>query len=493
MGGLSKELQEVAAITREICQDLNNHSNINKILAGFLRLFLLIKNYLNEENLKSLHSKNFKNLFKKDVTADGAFQFEILFHALLETAQSKSKSVDFINSLIRGVSEFSNIIGDLHDEENYVENLAYDLLKADEIVFDDEVRHLVIYLKALDEKNLEKEYSLSPATQLRKLKAEDQFQRDEKIWKAFLNADPLSYPTDPTYAQKQSVMRMIFYVLKHLEDVRDTTMSLESVLSHGGRIAIQIPSLKELPQDLDANAFFYALMCGKENVSSAKSGAKAAKENKAVFSRMAASHSISFSTEKAIKEERLNPSNPLAWPQFISDLLQGRHFGMNVGLGGPDVAAPANGSNGHLYIYWLPPTKDKPGGLLLGVEGSEPGCTDRFGKVHDARALSSEFSPTGGEKFSHKKFDAYREKGSVLALEGGLSLKLSVDQVSEIVSFSQKFRGEEEMKEVEENTMISPVAGKLGMFEKKKEHKEYKKKKEKTDGKELIVRRNHKK
>ncbi|HZV66487.1 MAG TPA: hypothetical protein VFG03_16410, partial [Telluria sp.] len=39
------------------------------------------------------------------------------------------------------------------------------------------------------------------------------------------------------------------------------------------------------------------------------------------------------------------------------------------------------------------------GCILLGVEGSAPGMSNQYGKVHDANATKGEWSATGGKKW----------------------------------------------------------------------------------------------
>jgi len=71
------------------------------------------------------------------------------------------------------------------------------------------------------------------------------------------------------------------------------------------------------------------------------------------------------------------------------------------GLGNTDMAGNVvmpDGSHGHLYIFYQPPTLQKSGGLLIGAETSRAGHADVFGKYHDLKGGSAEFSSTGGSK-----------------------------------------------------------------------------------------------
>jgi hypothetical protein len=87
--------------------------------------------------------------------------------------------------------------------------------------------------------------------------------------------------------------------------------------------------------------------------------------------------------------------------------MAGRHFYKNVALGGvgninpySGVEIDANGAHGHLYVNYRAPQYKRFGSILLGVEGSAPGCENQYGKLHDAKATKGEFSATGGKKWS---------------------------------------------------------------------------------------------
>ncbi len=89
----------------------------------------------------------------------------------------------------------------------------------------------------------------------------------------------------------------------------------------------------------------------------------------------------------------------------IRDSMLGRHHYKNLALGGIGNLNPfsgmkitKDGSHGHLYINYRAPGRST-GCLLLGVEGSAPGKGNQYGKVHDASATKGEFSATGGQKW----------------------------------------------------------------------------------------------
>ena len=90
----------------------------------------------------------------------------------------------------------------------------------------------------------------------------------------------------------------------------------------------------------------------------------------------------------------------------VLDSMAGRHYYKNVALGGvgninpfSGVEIDANGAHGHLYVNYRAPQYKRFGSILLGVEGSAPGCENQYGKLHDAHATKGEFSATGGRKW----------------------------------------------------------------------------------------------
>lgn len=57
-----------------------------------------------------------------------------------------------------------------------------------------------------------------------------------------------------------------------------------------------------------------------------------------------------------------------------------------------------NGINGHMYIGYRTSLRNDDGAILFGLENSEGGEKNLYGRPHDAHARSSPFSPTGGSK-----------------------------------------------------------------------------------------------
>lgn len=295
--------------------------------------------------------------------------------------------------------------------------------------------------------------------ELRSRTVEEQFQKDGETWATYLSDEQGSQAT-------KDIMKRIFTVLElgdlHANltsgernvDVATRNKDLKSIsgnshppltpaalLSHGGRVKITIPPLKDTP-DQDQNAFIRWLIGGLENLEDTKSN----KTNKrSVFYRSAATHTFKRTNEE-VKEKKISSFNPLHYPTFLKDFLNKRHLGMNVGLGDENKVAPENGSYGHVYMHWLPPEENKPGGLLIGCENSPPGKADRYGNMHDFRAKSAEFSPTGGQKFKDKKFKGYNLQPTS---QNGFVINLDEKKMKAIM--------QEEVKEFNVNSIKDPI------------------------------------
>jgi hypothetical protein len=86
-----------------------------------------------------------------------------------------------------------------------------------------------------------------------------------------------------------------------------------------------------------------------------------------------------------------------------------RHWGLNIPLGGAGGTSmsgkliEANGEHGHMYLYYMSPKKDRYGGLMIGVEGSEYGKYDQNAGYHGLSAKSPQLGPTFGFKWRCKK------------------------------------------------------------------------------------------
>lgn len=164
-------------------------------------------------------------------------------------------------------------------------------------------------------------------------------------------------------------------------------MPVASVISHGGRVMIQTPR-----SDTDFIKWLIPAKFMKMTRPFATHGITQEKAD------------TGLAVEKHISESRGK------WTAVKELVSRSKHLGINVPLFGHGNTNPfsgslvsANGEHGHLYIHYLSSSSSQSGGLLIGCEGSEAGKTDQFGHKHDAKAKSSDISPTGGLKWRHNK------------------------------------------------------------------------------------------
>jgi hypothetical protein len=179
---------------------------------------------------------------------------------------------------------------------------------------------------------------------------------------------------------------------------------IATALSHGGRVLIQLPMVSSSQEGCHQDEFWHWFWPHPQR-------------------RMIATHSISPREGYALKLDDQGRMLHLH-EGGLSPLARGHHYGMNVALGGIGNENPwsrqmifPDGRNGHLYIYYLPPTDREYGGLLVGCEGSAPyerawtsthrgllpDTMDQTGHEHTVWADSSKYSPTGGLKFADTK------------------------------------------------------------------------------------------
>lgn len=72
----------------------------------------------------------------------------------------------------------------------------------------------------------------------------------------------------------------------------------------------------------------------------------------------------------------------------------------------------ADGAHGHLYMYYQPPTKNKPGAILVGLEGTEPGVKGELGE-HSLVGAPDKLSPFGGKQWNGSAVLDGESKGKV--------------------------------------------------------------------------------
>ncbi|KAM3101421.1 DUF4157 domain-containing protein [Phormidesmis sp. 146-12] len=237
------------------------------------------------------------------------------------------------------------------------------------------------------------------------------YARDAQVWQDTL--------TDPTQAQKNrltdpgganltanestevqtrttlatEIVRRLFVVMQYGLNYYDTQGALNNwteqvavALSHGGRVNIRIPAAKK-----DPNRFFKWLI-GEEA------------ETSGVHTRTAGTHRVAIGEGQTGSFKEKKGFGAAINAKVGTETGETHHYGLDLpvgGLGNVDINGAVilpNGSYGHLYIGYKPPTATRDGALLIGCETDAPGSTNALGHKHDWRAKSAEFSTTGGAK-----------------------------------------------------------------------------------------------
>lgn len=251
---------------------------------------------------------------------------------------------------------------------------------------------------------------------------EQQFGNDADMW--------LWHIDRPNHEQTSSMVKNIFKTLHYggLQYRPSRQVSAwrffgsqpwptAAALSHGGRVLIQLPMANPDSHAFDGNTghddeFWNWLTCGV--------GGRRAMG----IEWRVATHGVSIlenpevlcgGVVKQLKEEKgkgqsLAPRNvEFRWLGFGGVVAEHhRHWGVDLALGGlgrPRMTGigtvDGDGSDGHMYLYYMAPKIDRYGGILIGVEGSRAGEYDQFGHKHSWKATSSSVSPTGGLKWRH--------------------------------------------------------------------------------------------
>jgi len=188
--------------------------------------------------------------------------------------------------------------------------------------------------------------------------ADEQFELDVAFWYGTLTQGD---PNEREFLKRVFIVLyyggLLYYGPSGWAEWARSDIPIAAVLSHGGRVLIQLPRVRQ--GALDA---FLQWLQGPGNIIT----------NNA---RLAATHgiepfSVPFPITGVNRWHRLNE---------IKSGGKGRHYGVNISLGGTGNINPisgnriaSNGEHGHLYVYYLPPTAETYGGLLIGLEGSAP-------------------------------------------------------------------------------------------------------------------------
>ncbi|MEB3885547.1 DUF4157 domain-containing protein [Lyngbya sp. CCY1209] len=251
------------------------------------------------------------------------------------------------------------------------------------------------------------------------------YDKDTEMWEKALNNDLTTIPKSNQEIAKKyqeqtdsaiAILKRVFIVLQHGLMYRDDQdkpkfeewqENVAVALSHGGRVMINLPPLQGKQ---DQHEFIYWLLGGssaqvqehKPKSHNDKGADKSSDYYKAkVDTRIASSHDVEV-TQNSLKEVKSNTFDIKGKVPGATSTI--KHYGMDIPLGGlgnedmaGDVILP-DGRHGHMYIYYRPPSKEKPGSVLIGAETSRMAHTDVFGMYHDKRGAPAEVSPTGTSK-----------------------------------------------------------------------------------------------
>jgi hypothetical protein len=202
--------------------------------------------------------------------------------------------------------------------------------------------------------------------------------------------------------------------------------NVASVLSHGQRVLVQIPSIQK------GGAALWTWL----------------NEGTPIPQRGWATHGQSHITPRDLIrghrqyiEEKgggfLGIPRVKGWAQAASGHVLHRHYGFNVALGGVGRRNPfsaanndstasfvpiqADGLNGHVYINYMPPSNDSVGGMLVGCENAEPNRgKNPHTKAGHGLGGAQEVSVCGGKKWSKMACGPRSEYGGLICdLTGG--------------------------------------------------------------------------
>ncbi|WP_438039406.1 hypothetical protein [Sorangium sp. So ce128] len=187
------------------------------------------------------------------------------------------------------------------------------------------------------------------------------------------------------YNQSIEVLTNVFHLLQEGAEIYDDSakshvplrdVPVAKLLSHGGRVNIQIP----------AGTPPYAvteLLGITDGHGNPKAG---------VFPRAFGTHHIALGKGK-FKEEGGHVA------AIKSKLDDTELYGMNLAIGGlglkdfnGDVILP-DGAHGHIFIGHRPPRSDRPGALQIGIETTGPNAPSTVGYIHNWRSTEKTANP----------------------------------------------------------------------------------------------------
>ncbi|WP_437852928.1 hypothetical protein [Sorangium sp. So ce363] len=187
------------------------------------------------------------------------------------------------------------------------------------------------------------------------------------------------------YNQSIEVLTNVFHLLQEGAEIYDASakshvplrdVPVAKLLSHGGRVNIQIPA----GTPPYAVTELLGITDGHGNPTAG------------VFPRAFGTHHIALGKGK-FKEEGGHVA------AIKSKLDDTELYGMNLAIGGlglkdfnGDVILP-DGAHGHIFIGHRPPRSDRPGALQIGIETTGPNAPSTVGYIHNWRSTEKTANP----------------------------------------------------------------------------------------------------
>jgi hypothetical protein len=239
-----------------------------------------------------------------------------------------------------------------------------------------------------------------------------------------------------TSGMYQETVKKLFHLFYHagvmykgkstqswLDWADDEHLKLASLLSHGDRVMVQIPSS-------DGRDPVWDWLNGYDQEHN--------RYTLAIPPRTRATHGI----------ERLEPAKILGFAEHSCYFKEtknysgrpgtgGAHYGFNVALGGLGNRNPVsrtnqfddvlhwdtgkfrpiaeNGQDGHVFINYLPPTTNKPGAMLVGCENADVARSNPHTAVGHYSPFAADLSACGGRKWGNRlAFGPKKGKGLII-------------------------------------------------------------------------------
>lgn len=246
-----------------------------------------------------------------------------------------------------------------------------------------------------------------------------QAQLDAAMWYGAILTDPLSY-----------IIKKIFHIFYWTGVMyrskggwddwsNNKFVNTASLLSHGQRVMVQIPTTK------DGGDRLWQWLNTPDQIPT----------------RGYATHGMSHrrTSKTLIKGHRLYFTEDKGWTTSYYGHKTGRHYGFNTALGGAGYRNPfsptnfdkklhylptssipylpivADGRNGHVYVYYRPPGKNELGGMLIGCENAQHGAgKNPHTMAGHGLGGSQAVSACGGKKWTKLGIGPAREDAGLI-------------------------------------------------------------------------------